>query len=300
MKTVQIEPQPVEQHAELPACAWRQDAGLAQTGLLHGGEHRQNGRGNGNGKGLGGSSFWGVKGDGLGRQVDVPHGDLRLRKPASGGQADLKGDAHPLLPGRKVGQGVAGAENLLIRKVGFDALGRGVAEAVVVQVAHGPVPQEPAVAMDPFHDFNVPQCLIAMDSPAGDTAAGLGTPGDVKFGHGRGKLLGGDLLLREEKVQPSPAVAVMDDSFGVGLIGEDEGQNPVIFGFNTFFIDGQGRSFAQGFGPVKWVAGHPRGGLGFPCALLGFEPQPKVRAVFSGENRRHDTSVTNRLKTQQK
>lgn len=299
MKAVQIQPQPIKQHAELPAGAGWQGAGLAQAGLFHGRQHGDQGLGSGDGKGLGRTALGRGEGDRAGRQVDAVHGDLGFGQAASGGQADFKGHAHPLLGWRHVNHGLSYAGDLFVGKRGLNALVRGVAEAVVVKVAHLPVAEEPALAVDPFHDLDVPKGLVAVDRPAGYAAGGLGTPADVGFGFRGGKLFRRDAAVNQVELQPAPRVAVVDDGFEVGLVGHDEGQDPVILDFGAAFVDRDACGFFNGFGPVEGIAGHPRGGFGLPGALRGFESQPIVRAVVAGENRRHDTSVTNHQKTQQ-
>ena len=296
---MQIEAQPVEQHAELAAGAGRQGAGLAQAGLLHSSQHGEQGGWDGHGKGLVCSALGVGEGDGVGIQVDAAQGNLCFGKTASGGQGDFKGYPHPFLAGGQVRDGLAGAGDLLVRKGGFDTLVGGVAKAVVVQVPHLPVAEEPAVAVDPFHDLDGPQRLVAVNGAAGDPAGGLVAPADVGLGFRGGKLFRRDTAVGQVELQPAPGVTVVNDGFGVGLVGQDKGQDPVVFDFRALFVDRDAGRFFQGFGPVERIAGHPRGGLGLPCALRGFESQPIVRAVFSGENRSHNTSVTNHQKTQQ-
>lgn len=296
---MQIQPQPIKQHAELPAGAGRQSAGLAQAGLFHGGQHGDQGFGDGDGESLGRSALGRGEGDRAGRQVDAVHGDLGFGQAASGGQTDFKGHAHPLLGRRHVSHGLADAGDLFVGKRGLDTLVGGVAEAVVVQVAHLPVAEEPPLAVDPFHDLDVPEGLVAVDGAAGDAAGGLGTPADVGLGLRGGKLFRRDAAVNQVELQPAPGVAVVNDRFEVGLVGQDKGQNPVVLDFGAPFVDRDAGGFFDGFGPVEGIAGHPRGGLGLPRALRGFESQPIVRAVVAGENGRHGTSVTNHQKTQQ-
>lgn len=298
MKTVQIQSNSVKQHAELAGGVGRQGAGLAHASLLYAGQQRADCGGDRNRKGFICAALGAGKGDGTGVQVDTTHGDLRLGEAAACGQRDFKGHAHPLLTGRQVGKGLACAGDLFRCEGRLNSARWGVAQAVVVQVSHNCVTKQSAVAVNPFHDLNVAQGLVAVDGSSGGAAGRLRAPCYVGFGFRRGKLLSRDSAVNEVEFKPSPAVAVVDNRFRGSWIGIDKRQDPVVLHLRPLFVNGEAGRVFKGLGSVKSVARHPRGGFGFP-AVQGFKSEPVVRAVFAGKNGRHETSVTNLLKTQQ-
>ena len=298
MKTVLFQPQQIEKLAPMAAhlgAATGPFEGVRAGRGLHFGEHGQQAVGNRDGVGSPGSSLGHGEGDRVGLQVYAVQRDARLFEPAARVKGNLKADAHPFRNVRD-GQGLAHEGDVAIGKDGLTG-DRRLAGPEVHHGHGGQVAQQPALAVDPFEDFDVLQGLVA----AGEGSVGAGSggaPDDVVRGRGRGEVLQQDPALVHKAGEVSPGVAVVD--FGGGghlVLGKKRVDPACVMAGDCFFLNGKSIGLRLGFGSMERVVRSESRGFGSPRSVRLFISDPIPLAVFSFVNRGHVASVSNHPKT---
>lgn len=299
MKTVFSQPQQIEKLAPVAAhlgAATGPFEGVRAGRGLHFGEHGQQAVGNRNGVGSAGSALGHGKGDRAGLQVHAVQRDARLLKAAARVKRDFKADAHPVRHMRH-GQGPAHESDVVIGKDGFTG-DRRLAGPEVHHGHGGQVAQQPALAVDPFEDFDVLQGLVA--AREGSVGAGRGgAPGDVVRGRGRGEVMQKDPALLHKTGQVSPGVSVVDFG-GVGhlVLGKKRVDPARVMAGDCFFLNGKSVGLRFGLGSMERVVRSKSRGFGSPRSVRLFISDPIPLAVFSFVNRGHVASVSNSTKTE--